>query len=369
MSSEPRKIRPGEGGLSRSERDEIVLALSRGELVALPTETVYGIAARASAQALPRLAEAKGRPQQQGFTWHVSSPAALEAFPRGESSGSWALTRRLAQRYWPGPLTLVLRGEATGAEILEQGGWTGVRCPAQPACEAVLEACDFPVAMSSLNLHGEAPVTDLAALPTRFGGVGSPLSLLVDDGPARLAEPSTVLALGPGRFEVLRRGLIDENSLRQAAGMNIAFVCTGNTCRSPLAEGIARRMLAEKLGVGDDELHRFGFDVSSFGAFAMPGAPAADHTVEVLAREGIDLSSHRSRPADPKLLAGLDRIYGLTRGHLAALEGQVPENAQLELLDPLGHDVPDPIGQGEAAYVQTAEVIREALKARLAEWV
>src|SRR5688572_17681993 len=340
--------------------------LARGGICALPTETVYGLAARADQPAaLEALRVIKGRPGELTFTWHVASRNAVEPF-----EALRPLVRRLVERYWPGPLTLVLRGVPAGLEHVARAGWTGLRFPAHRAASALLEACDFPVVMTSANHHGETPLTRAADVAARFDGA---LELVVDGGPARLGEASGVLALGPGRFELLREGLLALSELRRTAGLRIAFVCTGNTCRSPMAETLARKLLGERLhagGAGQPSLADFGFELASMGIFAASGAPASAGALEFMAERGLDLRSHRSRQATPEVLLRQDRIYGLTESHVEALRVQLPpgRTPPLELLDPAGADIADPVGGPRAAYQRSAADIERALRARLEEW-
>jgi L-threonylcarbamoyladenylate synthase len=349
--------------LVRTVRD----ALAGGALIGLPTETVYGLAARADRpEALAALRAAKGRPADVPLTWHVGDRTPLEqfAFPR-------AVVGRLAERYWPGPLTLVLEGVPPGLEAVARDGRTGVRCPAHSATAALLAACDFPVVATSANLHGEAPATSATEVAARFG---SALALVLDGGPARLSEASGVLLVARGRFELLREGLLSLEELRRTAGLRIAFVCTGNTCRSPMAEALARQLIGEALGRPGGSPARiadFGFEVGSMGLFAADGAPASGGALSVLAAEGIDLAPHRSRPAVPELLLGQDRVYALTQSHLDGLRLKLPpaRGPRLQLLDPAGRDIADPIGGGPEVYRACADQIRAALRQRLAEWV
>lgn len=340
-----------------------VEALDAGSLVVLPTETVYGVAARADrAEALERLAELKGRPSERAFTWHTASAEALERF-----GSTGALTRRLASRYWPGPLTLVLPGAPEGLELVAREGWTGVRCVAGEAAATLCAAAPFPLVMSSANAHGEEPATEVSGL----GGL--PLAdgdLVLDGGPALLGEASTVLRLGEGRFELLREGLHDLEALRRAAGLRLAFVCTGNTCRSPMVEALARAALARRLGCEPGRLGDFGLEVRSMGIHAPVGAPASPHSVEVLASRGLDLGAHRATQATLEALLELDTVYGLTRGHVAALEQALPPGKadRVHLLDPEGRDIADPIGGDLELYAACAAQIEAAVEARLDEW-
>ena len=338
-------------------------ALEAGELIALPTETVYGIAARADDEAaLERLRSLKGRPAGQALTWHIGDPGALGRFERTSP-----LASRLIRRYWPGPLTLVLPGAARGVEALAADGWTGVRLPAHAGTAQWLAKLPFPVAASSANLHGRPPLADAAALEAEFG---ADLALVLDGGPPRMGESSTVLKVGPGHFDLLREGLIDIERLRETAGLSIGFVCTGNTCRSPMAEGIARSLAARSLAVPPDRLSEFGFQFSSMGVFAGAGAPVSENSVRALAQQDIDISQHLSRPVTLAAIAALDRVYALTRSHLDALRAALPPGADrhCDLLDPEGRDVPDPIGGSLADYEETRDRIRAAIEARADDW-
>lgn len=346
----------------RGELARVAAALERGELIALPTETVYGIAARADdARAVAKLSALKARDARQPLTWHVGDTRALERLGRVSP-----LARRLIARYWPGPLTLVLPGTPRGLEAAASDGWTGVRLPAHPTTARFLGELSFPVVATSANRHGQAPLASAAAVLEGFGE----LAFVIDGGPARLGEASVVLKLGPGHFELLRPGILDLAALREAAGLRIGFVCTGNTCRSPMAEALARARLAARLELPHTRLSDFGFALSSMGVFASPGAPASPLAVEVLRAQGIDLSGHRAREAQPDDLASLDVLYALARSHLEALEFLLPPEklARATLLDPSGRDIPDPIGGPRDEYERAADSIARAVEARLDEW-
>ena len=339
----------------------VVDELAGGALVAMPTETVYGLAARAdSREAIQALERTKQRSAHQGLTWHAPGPEVL-----GRPLALLPLARRLAERYWPGPLTLVLSGVPDGLEAASIDGRVGIRVPAQRGTLDVLAACPFPVVMSSANLRGETPLLDAESVRDAFRGE---LALVLDGGPSRLAEASGVLLLEPGRIELLREGLLPIEDLRRTAGLSIAFVCTGNTCRSPMAETIARDELARRLGT--DDLARFGFVVRSMGVMAAHGAPASGHAVAAMATRGLDLSKHASHPAIPEEVAAFDRVYCLTASHAQALVASLPPGRAdaIQLLDPEGLDVPDPIGGTAEDYERCAAAISRAITARAEDW-
>jgi protein-tyrosine phosphatase len=149
----------------------------------------------------------------------------------------------------------------------------------------------------------------------------------------------------------------------------ILFVCTGNTCRSPLAEGLAKRMLADRLGCAVEELPARGYWVLSAGVAAYGGGPATAESVEVATELGADLGSHRSRPVNPQLLAAADDVIAMTRAHadaLAARYAGVGPAVRL-LADP--DDLDDPIGGDLTVYRECARVIRAHLERFIPEWV
>jgi protein-tyrosine phosphatase len=261
-----------------------------------------------------------------------------------------------------------VRGVDRKLAAVAEDGWVGVRLPAHTGTRELLAALPFPVVMTSANRTGEAPMCDPDAIAAAFG---ADLGYLVDDGPSRMGEASTVLRVGPGRFEVLREGLLALPELRRSAGLRIAFVCTGNTCRSPMAEGLAREALGRGLAVPPSKIGAFGFEVGSMGIFAADGAPAADHGVAVMARRGIDIASHRARTASEAIVADLDRVYGLTDSHVEALRTMLParQRSRVELLDPEGRGVPDPIGGSVEDYAACADAIAASVARRTTEWL
>ncbi len=136
----------------------------------------------------------------------------------------------------------------------------------------------------------------------------------------------------------------------------VLFVCSGNTCRSPMAEAIARVLLAER---GTD-----GVDLASAGTGAATGLPATLEAQQAVAALGGDLSGHRSQPLTQALVANADRIFVMTDRHRQAVLA-LAADAAVELLDP-GADVTDPIGQGQDVYQRTAALIKNRLEQRLA---
>ncbi len=138
----------------------------------------------------------------------------------------------------------------------------------------------------------------------------------------------------------------------------LLFICTGNTCRSAMAEGICRAMAKER---GDEVL------AASCGLAAFAGDPASEYAVQAAAEYGADLKKHRSRPLNPYIVEEADAIYCMTGGHLARLLALYPDARDKASLLLEGQDIPDPWGGDLETYRAAAKVIAGAVEQRLKE--
>jgi len=175
--------------------------LRDGELVAVPTETVYGLLANADLPAaLERLSRAKGRPENRPYTCLVADVAALEA----EQAELSPAAQRLIARFWPGPLTLVLRvGQ----------GWRGFRLPDHPTAREIVRAAGCRVAAPSANRSGSAEPTTAQDVVRELG---DRIRLILDGGPCRIGRPSTVVRVSEDICEILREGAIRRDQIEKA---------------------------------------------------------------------------------------------------------------------------------------------------------
>lgn len=188
-------------------------ALRAGGVVALPTETVYGLAANAlDAGAVARIFEIKGRPAHNPLIVHIASLA----MARGCAVHWPALADKLAAAFWPGPLTLVLARDPSIPEGVTAGGATvGIRWPSHPLIQAVIRECGFPLAAPSANLSNR--ISPTCAEHVR-GQLGNRIELIVDGGPSQVGIESTVLDVSGKIPRVLRPGMIHDEALLAVTG-------------------------------------------------------------------------------------------------------------------------------------------------------
>jgi L-threonylcarbamoyladenylate synthase len=187
--------------------------LRAGEVVAVPTETVYGLAANAlNAQAVARIFAVKGRPAHNPIIVHVAS---VEMAKR--CVAQWpAQAEELAGAFWPGALTLVLPRAQVIPEVVTAGGPTvGVRWPSHPFIQAVIRECGFPLAAPSANLSNQVSTTNARHVRKQLG---ARIVLIVDGGQSQIGIESTVLDLSVFPPRLLRPGMIHEPALLAVTG-------------------------------------------------------------------------------------------------------------------------------------------------------
>lgn len=204
-------------------------ALRAGQIVALPTETVYGLAARAdSADAVAAIYRAKGRPDFNPLIVHVSDLAGAEALALVDDRA-----RQLAAAFWPGPLTMVLplRADAPLAAAVTAGLPTvAIRCPAHPVMRAVLADSGLPLAAPSANASGGVSPTTAAHVAA---SLGDRVGLIVDGGECRAGIESTIIALrADGGWQILRPGPITAEHLAAVLGQG-GSAASGETIEAP----------------------------------------------------------------------------------------------------------------------------------------
>ncbi|MGA1778867.1 MAG: L-threonylcarbamoyladenylate synthase [Planctomycetota bacterium] len=339
-------------GFDPSLLEEPARMLAEGGLVAFPTETVYGIAARIDhPEAIERLIELKQRPPEKPFSVHLSDveqlPGIIGEVPR--------IAQPLIDRFWPGPLTIVFP--------VPDGSTVGVRLPANEIARALIRRSGVTVVAPSANPADDPPALDARQVLDYFDGR---LDAVIDGGAVPLREASTVVRITEdGGYRVLRPGIVSERMIHRALrGRRILFVCTGNTCRSPLAAALACNLLARRMGIEVEQLPEEGIHIDSAGVAAFGGGEASSHSVCVLEEMGFTgLENHRSKPVTRELIEDSDLIIALGHGHRDTLLHWNPEIAdRVHVISDVG--VSDPIGGDLETYRRCALEIEKELESR-----
>jgi tRNA threonylcarbamoyl adenosine modification protein (Sua5/YciO/YrdC/YwlC family) len=332
---------------------QIIEILQKGGVVALPTDTVYGLAVDGTNRdAVERLFGVKQR-QDKPFTFFI---------PRREiKKYAVVVKRRIIDFFVPGPLTVVMRKRA-GVALPFIEDKVGVRIPQHDFVLRLLNAFGNPLAVTSANISGAPTLTSPYDIVEHFTQAE-----LVVDGGVLYSQPSTVLDITTTPPMVMRKGVVSVLGIERVYGrkvmlkgslkFNVLFVCSGNTCRSPMAEGIFRTLIERKY-----------YEAKSAGTIAMGGLPAAHYAKQVVKEYGGSIRHHQTTSLDKEIVDWADLILVMEYKHYeTALEISPDAVVKTFLLMEYKrktkfNEVPDPVGKDLLAYRHAAIKMYPILK-------
>ncbi len=353
---------------------EAASLVDEGGLVGFPTETVYGIACRVRTDSLSKLNNIKGRDPNKYYTLHIGHKDEVNKYTPNIDLRA----KKLIKNVWPGPLTLVF--ELDDKDIIKQqkilekelfknlykNNSIGIRCPDNPIAATLLQETSNAVIAPSANLANQPPAVDAKEVLTQLSGK---IELLIDAGSCKYKQSSAVVKIGNMGVEILRLGIYSKAQLDAMYAVKFLFVCTGNTCRSPMAEGIFRKYLAEKLQCKVDQLEQVGYKISSGGVMDTSGFPASIGALAACAAKGIDLSVHRNKGLSKELIEECDFIFAMEQTHKDSIIDISHEAEDKCFLLAGDKGINDPIGHPQEFFNSCADVIEASVKERISEFV
>jgi len=328
----------------------VVEACKEGRIVGFPTETVYGIGTIMSAPGIDqRLREIKGRSEYKPFTFHIGDWDMIDRLGIVQTP----LARFFIRHFWPGPVTLLFMNTS--------GQKVGVRFPRNRlACLLICEAGE-PFLATSANKSGAQSPHTIDQVLEQLGGS---IDFLIDAGKTEFGHDSTVVDVSGEEPVILRKGAYGAEVEKAVAKVRsgrypkkkIIVVCTGNSCRSPMAEGWLKHEI-EQRGLADH------IEISSCGIGAREGLPAASEAEFVMKNRGIDISRHKSRLCRLSDIWGADLIIVMAEHHSDSICELLPgSESRIRNLK-----IEDPIGLGMGVYEKTIMQIEKKMREIMAE--
>lgn len=323
---------------------EVAGQLIRGKIVAFPTETVYGLAVSAfQPQTIARLQELKQRAEDKPFTYHIGNLGALERLGVIQSRA----LKYLIKKFWPGPVTFLV--------LNRKDEKIGLRFPKNEIAIQMINQSGDPILATSANISGEkSPATAedvLRIFPNE-------IDVVIDGGPSEWGEDSTLVDTVANPPQMIRKGVyadrvqqaIEKIKLGRIPRKKILIVCTGNTCRSPMAQGWLEHELLKK-GLSEQ------IEVASCGICAREGGSAAMESILTLKNDEIEFDHFKTHVCKREDVLEADLILVMSEEHKKFIaELCEPVRDRIVVLD-----IQDPIGMSIEYYEQSYGLIKEKM--------
>ncbi len=329
--------------------------LKEGGIICLPTDTVYGLAVDAkNKEAVEGLYKLKKRTKDKPLILFLKSQRRLINFVKKIPPSAL----KLMNYFWPGSLTLVFEANIGKWPLVTEEGKIGVRVPFHPVPLNIAEDEDILLATTSANISGEKAVADPKNLSEK---IKEAVDILIDTGPSPSGEESTVVDVTFFPPKILRKGKIREEKIREVLSepTRILFVCSGNVCRSVMAEYLFKKFWPSE--------YQQKVEVTSAGTSALSSSSPSRLTREVMEKRKIDVSSHRSRYTDLSIISRSDLVLVMEEKHKNYLNKIYPQAKEKifmlsEFASGKKENIIDPLNQSETFYEKTCQIIEREIK-------